>query len=452
MKDTIIKNIKARQILDSRGNPTIEVDVKLECGVWARASVPSGASTGAFEAVELRDGDKNDYNGKSVHKAVENVNTIIKDNLIGKDAWGQVEIDRLLCNLDGTENKSKLGANATLGVSLAVARAVAKYSERYEDSETHEEKPLYEYINYLYNKAKGFPKPPSPARVLPLPLLNILNGGKHASNNVNIQEFMIAPVGANTFTEGLKNSVAVYNSLKKILKDKGYSTGVGDEGGFAPNLSSDEEALELIVEAIKNAGFKPGTDFMIALDIASSEMKNEAIEIGKPDCYYFWKTNKLFTTNEFIEYQKGLIEKYPIYSIEELNVQLVGDDLFVTNVNRLQKGIDNCVANAILIKPNQIGTLTETLDAIVLAQKERYKVVISHRSGETDDSFIADLAVATNAGQIKTGAPCRIDRVAKYNELLRIEEDLGEDAEYPNTGTRFLEFILTNDRISPFKK
>ena len=434
MNDIKIKEIKARQILDSRGNPTIEVDVVLNDGSFGRASVPSGASTGAFEAVELRDNDKNDYNGKSVHKAVNNVNTIIRDALINKSFQNQIEIDKTLIELDGTANKSKLGANATLGVSLAIARAVACSSQ----------KPLYEYICHIKSLIKGYTKPPEKPKVLPLPLLNILNGGKHASNNVNIQEFMIAPVGAKTFSAGLQNSVAVYFALKAILKEKGYSTGVGDEGGFAPNLENDELALELIVEAIKKAGFTPNKDFKIALDIASSEMKNEAVEINKPDSYYFWKTDKLFTAKEFINYQKSLIEKYPIFSIEDglaeedwanwevmttelESIQLVGDDLFVTNVKRLQKGIENSVANSILIKPNQIGTLTETIEAIILAQNNNYGTIISHRSGETDDSFIADLAVGTNAGQIKTGAPCRIDRVAKYNQLLRIEEQMLEN-------------------------
>ena len=443
---SIIKDIKARQILDSRGNPTVEVDVVLNCGVVGRASVPSGASTGAFEAVELRDGDKSDYNGKSVHKAVQNINTILKERLVGVQAQEQIEIDKLLIMLDGTKNKSRLGANATLGVSLALARAVAQYQNV----------PLYEYINDIYGKIID-DKNVKNAEVMPLPLLNILNGGKHASNNVNIQEFMIAPVGAKNFSQALKNSVAVYNSLKEILKSNGYSTAVGDEGGFAPNLSSDEEALDLIMRAIKKAGFKPNDDFKIALDIASSEMKNEALALGKEDSYYFWKTDKLFSTKEFIEYQKQLIDKYPIYSIEdglaeedwdnwkimtdELNVQLVGDDLFVTNVERLKNGIDNGVANAILIKPNQIGTLTETIEAISLAQNHNYNTVISHRSGETEDSFIADLAVATNACQIKTGAPCRIDRVAKYNQLLRIEEELGNKARYPNIDSTILKNI-----------
>ncbi|MGN1227875.1 MAG: phosphopyruvate hydratase [Christensenellales bacterium] len=421
-----ISNVKARQILDSRGNPTIEVDVILQSGVLGRASVPSGASTGSFEAVELRDNDKSLYKGKSVYKAVNNVNTIICDALKGKEASNQSQIDKTLIELDGTNNKGKLGANAILGVSLACARAVA----------TENNQPLYEYISNIFE---------TKAHILPLSLFNILNGGKHADNSVNIQEFMIAPKKQGkiqNFSDALKCSVEIYQTLKAILKEKGYSTAVGDEGGFAPNLQSDEEALDLIVDAIEKAGYKAGIDVVIALDIASSEMKAEAEKIGKPQGYYFWKTDKYFTTEQFIEYQQKLIEKYPIYSIEDgldeedwqnwkiyteklgNKIQLVGDDLFVTNVERLQKGINEKVANAILIKPNQIGTLTETLEAIKLAKENNYNIVISHRSGETDDTFIADLVVATNAGQIKSGAPCRIDRVAKYNQLLRIEENL----------------------------
>ncbi|MBQ8749838.1 MAG: phosphopyruvate hydratase [Clostridia bacterium] len=427
IKESLIKDIKARQILDSRGNPTIEVDVQLITGFTSgRASVPSGASTGKFEAVELRDGDKSKFGGKSVYKAVENVNTTIKNALTNKDAQNQNEIDKILINLDGTTNKAKLGANATLGVSLAVARASANYKFG----------PLYEHIGNLYN---------CEPQILPLSLFNILNGGKHADNSVNIQEFMVAPFKCEkikTFADALMCSTEIYHKLKAILKAKGYSTAVGDEGGFAPNLKNDEEALDLIMEAINDAGYKAGQEVFIALDIASSEMKGEAEKIGKADGYYFWKTDKYFTTEEFIVYQEKLIEKYPIFSIEDglaeedwenwkiytaklgNKIQLVGDDLFVTNVSRLQKGIDEKVANAILIKPNQIGTLTETLDAIRLAKQNNYNVVISHRSGETDDTFIADLAVGTNAGQIKSGAPCRIDRVAKYNQLLRIEEEL----------------------------
>lgn len=417
----IIKDIFARQILDSRGNPTIEVDVTLENGSFGRASVPSGASTGFYEAVELRDGDKSNYNGKSVNKAVTNVNTTIKNALIGFDGTKQNELDALLIKLDGTKNKSILGANAILGVSLAVARAVANFKNI----------ELYEYLAMLYGEK---------ASILPTPMLNILNGGKHADNNVNIQEFMIVPLEKQPFSEALRKSVDVYVALKAILKSNHYNTTVGDEGGFAPNLKQDEDALKFIVESIIKAGYQPNKDFGIALDIASSEMKGEAEKIGKNDCYYFWKTDKLMTASEFIEYQQYLIENYPIVSIEDgldeddfenwkiMNeklggkIQLVGDDLFVTNTERLRQGIEEKLANAILIKPNQIGTLTETLNAIKLAQEKKFGTIISHRSGETDDSFIADLAVATNAGQIKTGAPARIDRVAKYNRLIRIEQ------------------------------
>lgn len=467
----LIENVKARQILDSRGNPTIEVDVILNGGVMGRASVPSGASTGIYEAVELRDGDKKDYNGKSVHKAVANVNGEIKDAVTCFDASKQSELDALLIKLDGTPNKARLGANAILGVSLASARAVAKakdiplydylsclFYENYDKStvkiaknciKTNEEKVdsnatcEKQYFNATINinemrRARYF-------QSLPRPMLNILNGGKHADNSVNIQEFMIVPMKCEPFSEGLRKSVEVYSALKSILKAEGFSTTVGDEGGFAPNLKNDEDALKYIVQAIEKAGYKPYEDFCIALDIASSEMKQEAIKIGKNDCYYFWKTDKLFTTNEFIEFQQHLIETYPIFSIEDglgeedyenwtkmtaiLNgkIQLVGDDLFVTNKERFKMGIENKMANAILIKPNQIGTLSETFETINLAKQNGYGTVISHRSGETDDTFIADLAVATEACQIKTGAPARIDRVCKYNRLLQIEEELKEN-------------------------
>jgi len=429
MKDYLaIEEVKALEILDSRGNPTVQVEVVTEDGISGVAMVPSGASTGSFEAVELRDGDKSRYLGKGVTKAVANVNEIIAKELEGMNVFDQTEIDRKLIEIDGTENKGKLGANATLGVSLAVARAAANALGM----------SLYKYIGGVN------------AKTLPVPMMNILNGGKHADNTVNIQEFMIMPVGAKSFTECLRMSAEIYHTLKKVLKGKGLATGVGDEGGFAPNLSSDEEALKLIVEAIEQAGFKPGTDVVLALDVASTEMYEEAKKIGKEGCYYFWKTEELKTVDEMIEYLADLTNKYPIVSIEDglseedwdgwkkltdklgNKIQLVGDDLFVTNIKRLQKGLDNKTANSILIKLNQIGTLTETLDAIELAKKNGYTAVVSHRSGETEDTTLADVAVATNAGQIKTGAPCRTDRVAKYNRLLNIEDELGCIAVYPN--------------------
>ena len=424
MKDYIsIEDVYARQILDSRGNPTVEVEVSA-CGVTARASVPSGASTGAFEAVELRDGDKNDYMGKSVHKAVNNVNTIIAEKIIGMNALDQRAIDETMIKLDGTENKGKLGANAILGVSLACAKLGAEVLGL----------PLYQYI--------GGPN----AHTLPMPMMNILNGGKHADNSVNIQEFMIMPTGAKTFSEALKMCVEVFHSLKAVLKENGFSTAVGDEGGFAPNLKSDEDAFKFIVEAIKKAGYQPKKDICIAVDAASTEMYDEAQKIGEKGKYYFWKTKQLFTADEMIAYWEQMVKKYPIVSLEDglaeedwdswkkltdkLKIQLVGDDLFVTNTRRLKKGIDLNVSNSILIKLNQIGTLTETLDAIEMAKKAGMTAVVSHRSGETEDTTIADVAVATNAGQIKTGAPSRTDRVAKYNQLLRIEEELGDEAVY----------------------
>ena len=428
MKDYLaIEEIKALEVLDSRGNPTVQVEVITEEGTNGVAMVPSGASTGSFEAVELRDGDKSRYLGKGVLKAVENVNKIIAKELEGMNVFEQAEIDKKLIEIDGTENKGKLGANATLGVSLAVARAAANSLGM----------SLYKYIGGVN------------AKTLPVPMMNILNGGKHADNTVNIQEFMIMPVGAKSFSECLRTSAEIYHTLKKVLKAKGLETGVGDEGGFAPNLSSDEEALKLIVEAISRAGYKPGEDVVLALDVASTEMYDEAKKIGKEGCYYFWKTEELKTEDEMIEYLADLANKYPIISIEdglaeedwegwrklteklENKLQLVGDDLFVTNIKRLQKGLDNKIANSILIKLNQIGTLTETLDAIELAKKNGYTAVVSHRSGETEDTTLADVAVATNAGQIKTGAPCRTDRVAKYNRLLNIEAELGELAIYP---------------------
>ena len=428
MKDYLaIEEIKALEVLDSRGNPTVQVEVITEEGTNGVAMVPSGASTGSFEAVELRDGDKSRYLGKGVLKAVENVNKIIAKELEGMNVFEQAEIDKKLIEIDGTENKGKLGANATLGVSLAVARTAANSLGM----------SLYKYIGGVN------------AKTLPVPMMNILNGGKHADNTVNIQEFMIMPVGAKSFSECLRMSAEIYHTLKKVLKAKGLATGVGDEGGFAPNLSSDEEALKLIVEAISKAGYKPGEDVVLALDVASTEMYDEAKKIGKEGCYYFWKTEELKTEDEMIEYLADLANKYPIISIEDglaeedwegwrklteklgNKLQLVGDDLFVTNIKRLQKGLDNKIANSILIKLNQIGTLTETLDAIELAKKNGYTAVISHRSGETEDTTLADVAVATNAGQIKTGAPCRTDRVAKYNRLLNIEAELGDLAIYP---------------------
>ena len=425
MKECLeIEEVKALEVLDSRGNPTVQVEVLLEDGSYGVALVPSGASTGSFEAVELRDGDKSRYLGKGVLKAVENVNTIIREKIIGMNAYDQIKLDKTLIEIDGTENKAKLGANATLGVSLAVAKAAAASLGM----------ELYNYI--------GGPN----AKILPTPMMNILNGGKHADNTVSTQEFMIMPVGAKSFTECMRMSTEIYHTLKKVLKEKGLASGVGDEGGFAPNLSSDEEALKLIVEAIEKAGYKPGEEVCLALDVASTEMYDEAKKIGKEGNYYFWKTDELKTPDEMIDFLAELVEKYPIISIEDGlaeedwanwkkltdrlgdKIQLVGDDLFVTNIKRLQKGLDNKTANSILIKLNQIGTLTETLDAIELAKKNGYTAVVSHRSGETEDTTLADVAVATNAGQIKTGAPCRTDRVAKYNRLLNIEADLADTA------------------------
>ena len=414
-----IENVEGMQILDSRGNPTVQVKVTLESGAEGVAMVPSGASTGSFEAVELRDGDMQNFNGLGVGKAVENVNKKIAKTIIGENVFEQKYIDDQMIKLDGTPNKSKLGANAILGVSLAIARAGANSLQM----------PLYQYIGGI-NSYK-----------MPLPMMNILNGGKHANNNLNIQEFMIVPVGADSFKEMLQMCVEVYKVLKEVLKKRGLVTSVGDEGGFAPDLENDEEAIELILEAIGKAGFKDGKDFKLALDVASTEMHEAAKKINK-EGYYFWKTDIYKTKAEMIDYIIDLASKYPIMSIEdglaeedwkswkELTkrigdkIQLVGDDLFVTNPKRLQKGIDEEVANAILIKPNQIGTLTETLETMNLAKENGYNTVISHRSGETEDTFIADLAVALNAGQIKTGAPCRTDRVCKYNRLLNIEHKI----------------------------
>lgn len=413
-----LESIKALQVIDSRGNPTVQVEVTTEGGFSGISMVPSGASTGSFEAVELRDNTQ-EFMGKGVKKAVNNVNTKIAEKLIGMNVYEQRNIDKALIELDGTNNKGNLGANATLAVSLAVARAAANSLGLN----------LYNYIGGIN------------ANELPIPMMNILNGGKHSDNNVNIQEFMIMPIGNKTFSERLRIGVEVYHTLKKVLKEKGYSVAVGDEGGFAPNLKSEEEAIECILEAITKAGYKPKEDVCIALDVASTEMYEEAKKIGK-DGYLFWKTNVLKTKDEMVEYLCELVNKYPIISIEDGlaeedwetwkalteklrdKVQLVGDDLFVTNYERLEKGIQENVANAILIKPNQIGTLTETLDTIELAKKNGYKTIISHRSGETEDTTIADLSVAINAGQIKTGAPCRTDRVAKYNRLLNIEEEI----------------------------
>jgi len=420
-----VKEIKAREILDSRGNPTVEVDVILENGILGRAGVPSGASTGSFEAVELRDGDKGRYLGKGVLNAVKNVNEIIAPVLVGKDVSNQEEVDKLLIELDGTPNKGKLGANAVLGVSLACAKAVA----------ISEGKSLYAHLN-------------KDGVTLPVPMMNIINGGKHADNSINIQECMIMPVGAKSFKQALQMCAEVFHNLKSILKSKGLSTAVGDEGGFAPNLSSDEEAFKLIVEAINKAGYRERIDFCIAVDVAATEMYNEALEKGREGEYHFWKTGEFFTAEELVKYYENLVNKYPIISIEDgvseedwgtwkllteklgNKIQLVGDDLFVTNVERLKKGIDLGVANSILIKVNQIGSLTETLNAMQLAKNAGYTAVVSHRSGETEDTTIADIAVATNSGQIKTGAPSRTDRVAKYNQLLRIEEELGDRAKY----------------------
>ena len=421
-----IADVRALEVLDSRGNPTVQVEVVTIDGSCGVAMVPSGASTGAFEAVELRDGDKSRYLGKGVLTAVKNVNEIVAPELAGMNVYDQAAIDKKLIEIDGTENKAKLGANATLGVSLAVARAAADSLGM----------TLYNYIGGVN------------AKTLPVPMMNVLNGGKHADNTVSSQEFMIMPVGAPSFTEALRWCAETYHALKSILKERGLATAVGDEGGFAPNLANDEEALQLLVEAIEKAGYKPGEDIALATDIASTEMYDEAKKIGEDGKYYFWKTKELKTADEMIDWIQMLTEKYPLISIEDglaeedwdnwkklterlgNKVQLVGDDLFVTNTKRLQKGLDNKVANSILIKLNQIGTLTETLDAIDLARKNGYTAVVSHRSGETEDTTLADVVVATNAGQIKTGAPCRTDRVAKYNRLLNIENQLKGTAKY----------------------
>jgi enolase len=414
-----IADVIARQIMDSRCMPTIEVDVILEDGTVGRASVPSGASTGMFEAVELRDGDKGRFNGKGVLKAVDNVNNFIAEEIIGMNVFDQVLLDKTMLSLDGTKNKEKMGANAILGVSLACAKAAAENLGL----------SLYQYIGGVN------------AKVLPVPMMNIINGGKHADNNVDLQEFMIMPAGAVSFSEALRMCSEIYMKLKSILKTRGYDTGVGDEGGFAPNLGSNEEAIRIIVDAIGKAGYIPGKDIFIALDPAASE-------IYEDEKYNLAGEGRILTSEEMVDYYENLVDKYPIISIEDGmaeedwrgwkliterlgdRVQLVGDDLFVTNTERLQKGINMGVANSILIKLNQIGTLTETLNAIEMAERAGYTAVISHRSGETEDTTIADLVVAVNAGQIKTGAPARSERVAKYNQLLRIEEELGEMAEF----------------------
>ncbi len=418
-----IINIHARQILDSRGNPTVEVEVITDGGAMGRAAVPSGASTGIHEAVELRDGDKNVYMGKGVLNAVKNVNKTISDQLIGLDVFEQNEIDRRLLELDGTENKSKLGANAILAVSMACAKAAAIEANM----------PLYRYVGGVN------------ANTLPIPLMNILNGGSHADNSIDFQEFMIVPTKADTFSEALQMGTSVFHHLKAVLKKKGYSTNVGDEGGFAPNIQSNEEAIETVLTAIEAAGFKPGEDIYIAMDAATSEFWNE-----EKGLYFFKKSDKReMTPSQMVAYWKEWVNKYPIISIEDgcaeddwsgwaeltkeigANCQLVGDDLFVTNVKRLSRGIQENIANSILVKVNQIGSLTETIDTVNMATRASYTNIMSHRSGETEDTTIADLAVALNSGQIKTGSASRTDRIAKYNQLLRIEEELGANAYYP---------------------
>ncbi len=418
-----IVDITAREILDSRGNPTVEVEVFTEDGFMGRAAVPSGASTGKHEAVELRDGKKDRFLGKGVLDACHNVEEVIREELIGVDCTEQRYIDNLMLELDGAKNKSKLGANAILGVSLAVAKAAAAATNQ----------PLYRYVGGVN------------AHLLPVPMMNILNGGSHADNSIDFQEFMIMPVGASHFSEGLRMGVEVFHHLKSVLKKKGYSTNVGDEGGFAPNIKSNEEAIETVLKAIEAAGFTPGEDIVIAMDAAASEFYNEEEKV-----YHFHKsTGEKLSSSDMVSYWKAWADKYPIFSIEDglheddwsgwkeltsalgSRLQLVGDDLFVTNVERLQRGIDEGSANSILIKVNQIGTLTETIDAVRLATRHAYTSVMSHRSGETEDTTIADLAVALNTGQIKTGSASRSDRIAKYNQLLRIEEELGDAAVYP---------------------
>jgi enolase len=421
-----IIEVHARQILDSRGNPTVEVDVLTDEGAMGRAAVPSGASTGIHEAAELRDNDKKKYLGKGVLKAVKNVNTSIADALIGFDVTSQAAIDQVMIDLDGTPNKTKLGANAILAVSMAVAKAAAEEANL----------PLYRYIGGTN------------ARTLPMPMMNILNGGAHADNKIDFQEFMIMPIGAPNFSEGLRWGVEIFHQLKSTLKKKGYSTNVGDEGGFAPNIQSNEEAIETVLEAIQSAGYKTGTQIAIAMDAANSELWN-----AKKKKYVFHKSSgKEMSSDQLVKYWESWVKKYPIISIEDgmaeddwagwknltdtigSKCQLVGDDLFVTNVNRLQTGIDKKIANGLLVKVNQIGTLTETINAVSLAQNNGYNTIMSHRSGETEDNTIADLAVALNCGQIKTGSASRSDRMAKYNQLIRIEEQLGETGFFPTKG------------------
>lgn len=426
MKNMIIEQVVGREILDSRGNPTVEVEVTLADGSMGRAAVPSGASTGAFEAVELRDGDKSRYLGNGVSKAVNNVNTEIAAALKGMDATQQAEIDAKMIQLDGTPNKGRLGANAILGASLAVAKAAAASLKL----------PLYRYLGGVN------------AKTLPVPMMNIINGGKHADSSLNIQEFMIMPVGAKSFSEALEHSATVFHTLKKLLKNDGYVTAVGDEGGFAPKFESDTQALDYIVKAIEAAGYVPGQDFYIAIDAASTEMYDEAVKAGRKGEYLFWKSGEYKTVEQMVDFWDEVCNKYPVISLEDglaeedwegwkllterigHKVQLVGDDLFVTNTERVRKGIQQGVSNSVLIKFNQIGSLTETLDSIEMAKNNRWTAVVSHRSGETEDVTLADIAVATNAGQIKTGAPSRTDRVAKYNQLLRIEQELGSSARY----------------------
>ncbi|MCG8389671.1 MAG: phosphopyruvate hydratase [Cytophagales bacterium] len=419
---SLIESIFARQILDSRGNPTVEVDVITESGMLGRAAVPSGASTGKHEAVELRDGDKTRFMGKGVMQAVENVNTSIAKELVGFSVFDQNLLDKIMLEADGSENKGKLGANAILGTSLAIAKAAAQESGQ----------SLFRYVGGVN------------ANTLPVPMMNILNGGSHADNAIDFQEFMVMPVNADTFSESLRMGTEVFHNLKKVLSEKGFSTNVGDEGGFAPNIQSNEEAIEIVLQAIEKAGYKPGEDIFIAMDAASSEFYDSNEKV-----YHFASTGKKLTSDEMVEYWTNWVDKYPIISIEDgmeeddwtgwkkltssigEKTQLVGDDLFVTNVKRLGDGIDQGVANSILIKVNQIGSLTETIDAVNLATRNSYKSVMSHRSGETEDNTIADLAVALNTGQIKTGSASRSDRMAKYNQLIRIEEELGETAYFP---------------------
>ncbi len=426
----LIHDVIARQILDSRGNPTVEAEVITVNGIVGRAAVPSGASTGKYEAVELRDGDSGIYLGKGVIKAVNNINSLLADELEGMDVFDQVGIDKLMCQLDGTENKSKLGANAILAVSLAMAKAAAQESGQ----------ALYRYIGGVN------------AHTLPIPLMNILNGGSHADNRIDIQEFMIVPVGAERFSDALRMGVEVFHHLKKVLKDSGYATNVGDEGGFAPNIQSNEEAIQTVIQAIEKAGYRPGEDMMIALDAAASEFYNSEEKV-----YHLAKsTAEKLSSSEMVGFWKDWVEKYPIVSIEDgldeddwagwkeltdsigNKVQIVGDDLFVTNVKKLNRGIKEGIANSILIKVNQIGSLTETINAVSLANSNAYNSIISHRSGETEDTTIADLAVALNTGQIKTGSASRSDRIAKYNQLLRIEEDLADTAFYPGKNYKFV--------------